>query len=318
MANKKIYLSPKIIYDRLSEKVIGQDKVKKAVANAVFMHYLKTYRLYALDKPYGPKSNVLIVGPTGAGKTHVMKTLEDILPEIPVLHLDATALTNYGFQGNSLESMLIDWKKNEGEAANFGIVFIDEVDKLCAPVQTNKHEDWNKTLQQGILKIVEGTVVREGGRNIDTSNVLFIFGGNFSELRKRLFSQLNRRGIGFKAEKPLNIDLSRIHSELVQTGLIQELAGRISTIVEVKELTRKDLKRILRDPHGPYYNYKDLFSILDESLNLSEYYMDKIIDICLVTKTGARGLQTALDEILEDKIFNIPDIDFTPEPENKE
>lgn len=309
----KIYLSPSMVYNKLSEKVIGQEKVKKAISNAVFMHYLKAYRYYALNKDYGPKSNILVVGPTGCGKTHIMKTVEKIVPDIPVLHLDATAMTNYGFQGNSMEDYLIEWKRKEGPAADYGIVFMDELDKLCVPVSTTKSEDWNKTLQQSILKIVEGTVIREKGYILDTANILFIFGGNFSELRQRVADNSKKRGIGFKSEGAVELDLERLHKELVETGLVQELAGRISTIVEVKELTRKELKTILKDPNGPYENMRDLFRVFGEELELSDYYLDKIVDICIATKTGARGLQTALDEIMENKIFNIPDIDFTPD-----
>lgn len=309
----KIYLSPSIVYNKLSEKVIGQEKVKRAISNAVFMHYLKAYRYYALNKEYGPKSNILVVGPTGCGKTHIMKTVEQIVPDIPVLHLDATAMTNYGFQGNSMEDYLIEWKRKEGPAADYGIVFMDELDKLCVPVSTTKSEDWNKTLQQSILKIVEGTVIREKGYILDTANILFIFGGNFSELRKRVGENAKKRGIGFKTEDKPAMDLERIHGELVEAGLVQELAGRISTIVEVKELSRKELKNILKAPNGPYENMKDLFSIFGEEMELSDYYLDKIVDICISTKTGARGLQTALDEIMETKIFNVPDIDFTPD-----
>lgn len=313
---KKLILSPRIIYNKLSKKVIGQDKVKKTIANAVFMHYLKCYRLACLEKPYGPKSNVLIVGPTGCGKTHMIKTLEEIVEDIPILHLDATALTNYGFQGNSLEDYLLDWKYKQGEVmADYGIVFIDELDKLCTPMTTTKSENWTAQLQQGLLKLVEGTIVSERGQTIDTSNILFIFGGNFSELRKRIKEQNSKRGIGFKLEAPKIVDLERIHTELTQSGLITELAGRISTIVEVGELSRKELRDIFYNEYGPYYNYIDLLSIIGEDIFLSEYYVNKILDVCLKTKTGARGLQTALDEFLEKKIFELPDVDFSPQKE---
>ena len=319
MTNKKMYLSPSIIYRKLSKVVIGQDKVKRAVSNAVFMHYLKAYRLVALDKPYGPKSNILIVGPTGAGKTHIMKTLETVTRDIPILHLDATAMTNYGFQGNSLEDLILDWKfKGVGDMADYGIIFIDEIDKLCSPLQSSKSEDWNKTLQQGILKIVEGCVIRDKGKEIDTSNILFVFGGNFSELRKRISENAAKKAIGFKSEDKSKMNMERIHGELVEAGLIQELAGRISTIVEVTKLSKKELKEIFKNEEGPYYNYVDLFKVIDEDLELSEYYIDKIVDICIKTDTGARGLQTALDEILENRIFNLPDVDFSPEPPKEE
>lgn len=306
-------LSPQIIYDGLSKQVIGQESVKRSISNAVFMHYLRCYRYFTFGTPYGPKSNILIIGPSGCGKTHIMKTLESELIDIPVLHLDATAMTKYGFAGSSIEDYLINWKR-KNSMAEYGIVFIDEIDKLCVKLSSTKDEDWNKTLQQSLLKVIEGTMIQDGSKTFNTENVLFIFGGNFKELRDLMKAQSKKQGIGFmdtseNAGKKWDID--RLHNELIKIGLIQELTGRIAIINEVKELSKKELKKIFMNPNGgPYTNYQDLFHILNEDLELSDYHINKIIDHCYETKIGARGLQTALDDYLQKKIFEIPNINF--------
>lgn len=309
---KRLILSPKIIHNRLSREVIGQEEAKKTVSNAVFIHLLKTYQRLAFDQEYGNKSNVLLLGPSGCGKTHLIKTLERIIPEVPVLHIDCTGLTKSGFTGNSLEDYLDAWFNSNGAIVESGIVFMDEIDKLCYRVSSSSSEDWSKTIQQNILKIVEGHTIQGTRGNIHTEGMLFIFGGNFQELREKLKVKGKKRTIGFGAQEPEVPTHKLLHQELIKVGLIQELTGRIANMVEIYPLERKDLKKIfLNKEAGPYYQYQEIFASVGSELELSDYYINKILDECCENKTGARGLQTALDRILQDKIFNLPEVDFT-------
>jgi len=304
---KNITISPRKIYEELSKIVIGQEDVKRCLSNSVFMHIIKTYRYLMLEEGYGHKSNILIIGPTGCGKTHTIRALEEILPDIPVITINAPSVSKEGYVGNSLDSILEDWYfSTKGSAVN-GIVFIDEVDKLCYSLGSSNSGDWNKTIQQSILSLIEGCYIRSSRVEIPTHNMMFILGGNFQELRSNL-KEFNKP-IGFKQDT-VKSDMSNFHKELIKCGLIQELAGRISTICEVKQLNKKDLKDILLNDHGPYKNYIELFDIIKKKLKLSDYHLNKIVDTCMENNTGARGLQSALDRYLENKVFDLEEITF--------
>lgn len=294
---------PKETYEKLSDYVIGQDEAKKCVSNALFLHYMKTRRCILEDADYGPKSNMLLVGPTGCGKTHLLKSLERVHPGIPILHIDATCITKSGFDGNSLDDLILKWR-NE-----FGIVFIDEIDKLCGELKTTKSDNWYKELQQNILKIVEGTKLHEKhGKGVDTSNILFIFGGNFKDLRENMKKEANKVSIGFKATKHEAKDFKYLHQELMNVGIIPELAGRIAQVVELEPLTKDSLREIFYSAKGPYANYIDLMNFIGYDLYLTEDEIDDIVNKAYELNTGARGLQTGLDDFLADYIFQLEEM----------
>lgn len=261
-------------------------------------------------EPYGTKSNVMIVGPTGCGKTYLIKQLEKIFNRIPFLHIDATSLSKEGYSGDSLEDVVSKWVSDVGAPSNYGVVFVDEVDKICLP-SADTSGTWNLAIQHSLLKLVEGKqIYNRGYKGAHSENMLFIFGGNFESVRKQLFETTNKRSIGFHNPVEQTNDLHRIHVELTKVGMLPELIGRISQITEVTKFTKKELKELFLNPiHGPYENYRNLFEFALGELKLSNYYINKIVDICLVNETGARGLQTAMDEVIKDMIFNIEPIE---------
>ena len=313
-----ITLSPKIIYKKLSEKVEGQHEAKKSLSLALYMHYTKIFQVFYNQEEYGQKSNLLFVGPTGCGKTHLINSAKGILPHIPVIEVDATHLTKTGYIGNSLEDILESSLSEYGYMSEYAIVFIDEIDKLCVPFRSADSSDYNKEIQHNILKMIEGAEIhikdeyknKTKAKKLNTKNMLFILGGNFQKIRKAYKESQAKGGIGFKRTTN-NVKITNLHVELIEVGLVQELAGRISSMVELMELNKTALRKIFYNPKvGVYAEYKKLLKVVHLDLELSPYYVNKIIDRCVENKTGARGLNTAMDEILSEKIFNNVEICF--------
>lgn len=323
--------SPKDICKTLNDYVIGQDYAKKVLSVAVYNHYK---RLEHLDKGSKDveltKSNILLLGPTGSGKTLLAQTLAKIL-DVPFTMVDATSLTEAGYVGEDVENIilrLLQAADHSVERTQKGIIYIDEVDKI-----TRKSENPSITrdvsgegVQQALLKIMEGTIASippQGGRKhpqqdfvqIDTTNILFICGGAFGGIEKTIQNRIAASSIGFGASVMSRKDdktgelLKKLEPEdLVKFGLIPEFIGRLPVVASLDELTEDALVRILKEPKNALTKqYMKLFAIDDVELEFDNSALISIAKKAMECKTGARGLRAILEKMLLDTMYHMPD-----------
>ncbi len=322
--------TPKELKSVLDDFVVGQDDAKKVFAVGVYNHYKRIFRQDTVDDDTEiQKSNILLIGPTGSGKTLMAQTLAKYL-DVPIAITDATSLTEAGYVGEDVENILtrlLQVADNDIEKAQRGIVFVDEIDKIARMGENRSitRDVSGEGVQQALLKIIEGSQVNispKGGRKhpnqefseIDTTNILFICGGAFDGMNEIIKKRMGSNVLGFNQEKKGKDEEANLldfvePDDLVSYGLIPELIGRLHSVTTLKQISKEDMVKILTEPKNSIVKqYKKLFAIDDVVLRFEDEALLAIAELALKRKTGARGLRTIMEEMMIDVMYELPEL----------